>query len=79
MSGKLAYHAHTENLYTKKSPAATNSSVPHEQKDVNEVVDRACTGCTAAVFFEFAFFKNLGWVIGSNSEMMMADNGAHRA
>ena len=33
--GKLAYHAHTGNLYTKKSPTATNSSVAHEQKDVN--------------------------------------------
>ena len=54
----------TANLYTKKSPAATNSSVAHEQKDVNKVDDRARTGCYAAVFFEFALFKNLGWVIG---------------
>ena len=34
----------TANLYTKKSPAATNSSVAHEQKDVNEVDDCARTG-----------------------------------
>ena len=61
---KLAYHVHTGNLYPKKSPAVTNSSVAHEQKDVNEVDDRARTGSNAAVFFEFAFFENLGWVIG---------------
>ena len=69
MNGKLAYYVHTENLYTKKSPAATNSSVAHEQEDVNEADDRACTACLAAVFFEFALFENLGWAIGSNSEM----------
>ena len=57
---EVAYHVHTGNLYTKKSPAATNSSVVHEQKDVNEVDGRACTGCYAAVFFEFALFENLG-------------------
>ena len=45
----------------QKSPAATNSSIAHEQKDVNEVDDdRTRTGCNAAVFFEFALFENLG-------------------
>ena len=72
---KVAYHVHTRNLYTKKSPAATNSSVAHEQKDVNEVDDRARTGCNAAVFFEFALLE---WVIG-DGEMVIADNGARWA
>ena len=51
------------NLYTKKSPVVTNSSVAHEQKDVNKVDDHVCTGCNAAVFFELAFFENLCGVI----------------
>ena len=56
---KLAYHVHMGNLYPKKSPAATNSSVAHEQKDVNELDDRTRTGCDTVVFFEFALSKNL--------------------
>ena len=56
----MAYHVHMGNLYIKKSPAATNSSVPHEQKVVNEVDDRAYIRCNTAVFFEFALFENLG-------------------
>ena len=43
----------------QKSPAATNSSIAHEQKDMNEVEDRAHTGRHATVFFEFALFENL--------------------
>ena len=35
--GGMAYHVHTGNLYTKKSPAAMDSSVAHEKKDVNGV------------------------------------------
>ena len=62
--GKLAYHAHTGNLYTKKSPTATNSSVAHEQKDVNEVDDRAHNRCNTAAFSKFALFGNIGGVIG---------------
>ena len=34
---EVAYHVHTGNLYTKKSPAAMDSSVAHEKKDVNGV------------------------------------------
>ena len=66
----MAYHVHTWNLYTKKSPAATNSSAAHEQKDVNEVDDRAHTRCNTAAFPKFALFGNLGGVIGSNGKMM---------
>ena len=33
-------------------------------KDVNKVDDRACTKCNTAMFFEFALFENLVWVIG---------------
>ena len=60
----MAYHVHTGNLYTKKSPSVMNSSVAHEQKNVNEVDDRACTRCNPAAFFEFAIFENLECVIG---------------
>ena len=52
------------NLYTKKSPAAMNSSVAHEKTDVNGVNHWAHAGCNVAMFFEFALFKNMGCMIG---------------
>ena len=54
----------SENLYHKKSPAAMDSSVAHEKKDVNGVNHWADTGCNVAMFFEFALFKNLRCMIG---------------
>ena len=56
----MTYHVHMGKLYTRKSPAAANSSVAHEQRDVNEEDDRAYIRCNTAVFFEFALIENLG-------------------
>ena len=47
-------------------------------KGRDEVDNRTCTRCNAGVFFEFALFEKLGWVI-SDGEMVIADNGAHWA
>ena len=66
------------NLYTNKSPAAMNSSVAHEKKDVNGVNHWAYAGCNVAMFFEFSLFNNLcAWL--EDHEMMIVDNGAHWA
>ena len=75
----MAYHIDMGNLYIKNLPAATNSSVPHEQKDMNEVDDIAYIRCNTAMFFEFALFENLGGCDRWTLRWWIVYNGAHWA
>ena len=69
------------NLYTKKSPAATNSSVAHEQKDVLRwaITHVQTLECNRAMFFKFALPENLEWVISDGMRQWIVDNGTHWA
>lgn len=57
----MTNHVHTGNLYDRKSPAATNSSMIEDQNQPYHPDGNAIgvTRCDTPVLFELALFQNL--------------------